>query len=99
MGSRQWYRLALHRARKTSAERLYRKLQRQVTALSADCCAIACRVIDEWLNETLFGALGNVRETLEEWREDYNWRRPHSALVNLTPMEFLQRKETDKMAA
>lgn len=54
---------------------------------------------DECLNETLFGTLGDARETLEEWQDDYNWRRPHSALGNLTPMEFLQRKAMDKMAA
>jgi putative transposase len=36
---------------------------------------------------------------VKEWQEDYNWRRPHSALGNLTPMEFLQRKAMDKMAA
>ena len=47
----------------------------------------------------LFGTLGDARETLEEWQEDYNWRRPHSALGNLTPMEFVQRKDMDKMAA
>ncbi|AML53775.1 integrase [Falsihalocynthiibacter arcticus] len=54
---------------------------------------------DECLNETLFGTLRDARKTLEEWQEDYNWRRPHSALGNLTPMEFLQRKAMDKMAA
>ncbi len=54
---------------------------------------------DECLNETLFGTLGDARETLEEWQEDYNWHRPHSALGNLTPMEFLQRMTMDKMAA
>ena len=54
---------------------------------------------DECLNETLFGTLGDARETLEEWQEDYNWRRPHSALGYLTPMEFLQRKAMYKMAA
>ncbi|WP_143037457.1 integrase core domain-containing protein [Lentibacter algarum] len=35
----------------------------------------------------------------EEWREDYNWRRSHSVLGNLTPMEFLQRRIMGKMAA
>ncbi|MBB5723357.1 transposase InsO family protein [Loktanella ponticola] len=54
---------------------------------------------DECLNETLFGTLHDARNTLEEWQEDYNWRRPHSALGNLTPAEFLQRKAMDKMAA
>ena len=34
---------------------------------------IDCRSVDECLNQTLFGALGNARQTLEEWREDYNW--------------------------
>jgi putative transposase len=58
-----------------------------------------CRAVDECLNETLFGTLRDAHKTLEEWQEDYNWRRPHSALGNLTPMEFLQRKAMDKMAA
>ncbi|RJE78447.1 integrase core domain-containing protein, partial [Paracoccus sp. JM45] len=35
----------------------------------------------------------------EKWQKNYNCRRPHSALSNLTPMEFLQRKAMDKMAA
>ncbi len=51
---------------------------------------------DECLNETLFGTLGDARE---EWQEDYNCCRPHSALGNLTTVEFLQRKAIDKMAA
>ncbi len=54
---------------------------------------------DECLNETLFSSLAEACATLEEWREDYNWRRPHSALGNLTPMEFAQRMTMDKMAA
>jgi putative transposase len=54
---------------------------------------------DECLNETLFGTLRDARKTLEEWQEDYNWRRPHSALGNQTPMEFIQAKMMDKMAA
>lgn len=54
---------------------------------------------DECLNEPLFGTSRDARRTLDEWQEDYNWRRPHSALANLTPMEFLQRKTIDKMAA
>ncbi len=53
---------------------------------------------DERLNETLLGTLGDARGTLEEWQEDYNWGRPHSALANMTPMEFLHRKAMDKMA-
>nr|WP_290122901.1 transposase [Pacificibacter marinus] len=57
------------------------------------------KIRDECLNETLFGTLRDARNTLEEWQEDYNWRRPHSALGNLTSMEFLQRKAMDKMAA
>jgi putative transposase len=40
-----------------------------------------------------------MTKTLEKWQEDYNWRRPHLALGNQTPMDFLQRKATDKMAA
>jgi putative transposase len=73
-------------------------------ALTASCAPLMhinmhCRAMDEGLNETLFGTLADARHTLEEWQKDYNWRRPHSALGNLTPMEFLQRRIMDKMAA
>ncbi|MFT5001099.1 MAG: putative transposase, partial [Planctomycetota bacterium] len=37
--------------------------------------------------------------TLEAWQEDYNWYRPHSALLNLTPMEFAEKMSVDKLAA
>jgi putative transposase len=62
-------------------------------------CRADGKLRDECLNETLFGTLADARHTLEEWQEDYNWRRPHSSLGNLTPMEFLQRRIMDKMAA
>ena len=54
---------------------------------------------DECLNETLFSSLVEARETLEAWQEDYNNQRPHSALGNLTPMEFAQKTMMDKLAA
>ena len=54
---------------------------------------------DECLNETLFTALADAKETLKEWRDDYNQQRPHSSLGNLTPQEFAKKKTLDKMAA
>ena len=47
----------------------------------------------------MFGALDDARKTLEEWPEDYNRRRPHSALGNLAQMDFSQRKTVGKLAA
>lgn len=46
------------------------------------------RLRDELLNETLFSTLGEARELLAAWRDDYNRVRPHSALANKTPEEF-----------
>lgn len=43
---------------------------------------------DECLNESWFNTLQEARERIEEWRQDYNGFRPHSALGNLTPEEF-----------
>jgi putative transposase len=43
---------------------------------------------DECLNEHWFLSLAHARSIIEEWRCDYNQRRPHSALGNLTPLEF-----------
>ena len=43
---------------------------------------------DELLNETLFFSLDHARKTITEWVEDYNTRRPHSALAYQTPADF-----------
>ncbi len=54
---------------------------------------------DACLNETLFSSLAEARATLEEWQENYNTHRPHSALGNLTPREFSEKRTMDKLAA
>lgn len=43
---------------------------------------------DECLNQHWFLTLDDARETIEDWRIDYNRVRPHSALGYLTPEEF-----------
>ena len=43
---------------------------------------------DELLNETLFFSLDHARKTIAEWVEDYNTKRPHSALGYQTPAAF-----------
>lgn len=47
---------------------------------------------DECLNEHVFLTLAEARETIEEWRFDYNHCRPHSSLGALTPTEFAMLK-------
>ncbi len=46
------------------------------------------RFRDECLNETLFSSLQAARSIIEDWRNDYNRVRPHTALANKTPKEF-----------
>ncbi|MCF7832704.1 MAG: integrase core domain-containing protein, partial [Candidatus Marinimicrobia bacterium] len=29
-----------------------------------------------------------AKQVIEEWKDDYNHRRPHSALNQMTPMEY-----------
>lgn len=43
---------------------------------------------DELLNETLFFSLDHARKAIAAWVEDYNTRRPHSALAYQTPAAF-----------
>lgn len=43
---------------------------------------------DECLSRHLFASLGEAREIVEHWRQEYNRYRPHSALDYLTPVEF-----------
>ena len=46
------------------------------------------RLRDECLNASWFRTLNDVRQTLEQWREEYNCERPHSSLDYRTPREF-----------
>jgi putative transposase len=43
---------------------------------------------DECLNENWFTSLADARQKIEQWRQDYNQARPHSALDYRTPSEF-----------
>ncbi|WP_407695313.1 IS3 family transposase [Sphingobium cloacae] len=44
---------------------------------------------DECLNIHWFASIPEARRLIEAWRMDYNVSRPHSALGNLTPAEYL----------
>jgi putative transposase len=48
---------------------------------------------DECLNQNWFASVDHARRIAEEWRIDYNEERPHSALGDLTPREFLRLEE------
>ena len=43
----------------------------------------------ELLNAYVFRTINEVREQVKEWKEDYNFHRPHDALNNKTPMEII----------
>jgi putative transposase len=51
---------------------------------------------DECLNAHWFRTLQNVRQTLENWRQEYNSERPHSGLDYMTPEEFRQARDRGK---
>jgi len=46
------------------------------------------RLRDECLNEHWFGNLLEARRLIEDWRQHYNERRPHSSLGYRTPAAF-----------
>ena len=47
------------------------------------------RVRAECLNENWFLSLEDARKKIEAWRQDYNSVRPHGALRNRTPEEYV----------
>ena len=53
--------------------------------------ASSCRFRDEFLNRESFGSVLEAKVLGKEYRQDYNHRRPHSALEYQTPAEFAQR--------
>jgi len=52
------------------------------------CESFNGRMRDELLNESLFLGLAHARERIAAWAEDYNTRRPHSALGYSTPAAY-----------
>ena len=50
----------------------------------------------ELLDCYVFGSLSEVREKVEEWMHDYNHHRPHEALNDLSPIQFLKRHNLNK---
>jgi putative transposase len=54
------------------------------------------RLRDECLNEHLFISYRHARELIEDWRTDYNLKRPHTSLDGLTPHEFATRSRQDQ---
>jgi hypothetical protein len=48
------------------------------------------RLRDECLNVQLFFTVADARDKLERWRQDYNRIRPHSALGDSAPEEFVE---------
>jgi putative transposase len=49
------------------------------------------RLRDELLNIEEFGSIAEAKVIIEDWREEYNTYRPHSALGGLTPAEYAAR--------
>ncbi|MCW0342281.1 hypothetical protein NB703_000374 [Pantoea ananatis] len=54
------------------------------------------RFRDECLNEHGFSDIVHAGKVINEWRQDYNECRPHSALNYLTPSEFAARWRNGK---
>jgi Integrase core domain len=52
------------------------------------CESFNGRMRDEPLNESLFLGLDHARTKITNWVDDYNQRRPHSALGYLTPAAY-----------
>jgi putative transposase len=52
------------------------------------CESFNGRMRDELLNESLFFGLDYARTRIKNWVDDYNQRRPHSALGYLTPAAY-----------
>ncbi len=53
------------------------------------------RLRDELLNSWQFDSLREARVIIDDWRTDYNWKRPHTAHGDLTPAEFAARWTTN----
>jgi putative transposase len=53
------------------------------------------RFRDECLNAEVFEDLADAKRKIADWRRDYNRHRPHSALGNLSPREYLRKWQSE----
>ena len=49
---------------------------------------------DECLSAHEFMSIAGARRKIDAWWADYNLHRPHSALGNVSPAEYLQKAKT-----
>jgi putative transposase len=49
---------------------------------------------DECLNVHWFESIDDAKVIIEAWRRDYNETRPHMALNNLAPQEYVRQSDT-----
>lgn len=66
---------------------------------NAYCEAFKPRLRAECLNASWFLSLADARERIEEWRCQYNDDRPHTALGNLTPRQFITQAQHARKVA
>jgi putative transposase len=52
---------------------------------------------DECLNENWFTGLKEAKKLVEEWRQEYNTRRPHSSLGGRTPAEVAEEANDEQL--
>jgi putative transposase len=50
------------------------------------------------LDAYLFFELNDVRNLTKEWIEEYNYKRPHESLGNLTPIEWKEKVLNNPMS-
>ena len=55
------------------------------------------RLRDQCLNTELFYSLEDAERKLEAWREDYNTHRPHSALGDTSPRDFIRQSRNQSL--
>ena len=61
--------------------------------------AFNARLRAECLNASWFLSMADARDRIKAWRIDYNELRPHTALGNLTPREFITQAQSARKVA
>ncbi len=61
--------------------------------------AFNARLRAECLNASWFLSMADARDRIEAWRIDYNELRPHTALGNLTPRQFIEQAQSARKVA
>ena len=81
---------AIHRIYREEGLQVRKRKRKWIGPADRQPIELPQKINERWSKNFVLDVLSNGRRTIEEWRIDYNTRKPHSSRGYLTPIEYAQ---------